>query len=88
MTLPIENKNDDFKDHFQSAFNQKNRRLSFEDNILLLFSSALMTSDDKINRKLSIDKKQRKRVTEEVIEEEDDYVDTIFDYTRDYVMIK
>lgn len=36
------NSNDDFKDHFFNVFNQKNRRLSFEDNIFLLFRHAII----------------------------------------------
>jgi len=31
--------NDDFKDHFYNVFNAGNRRLSFEDNLLYLFTS-------------------------------------------------
>lgn len=44
------NLNDDFKDHFFNVFNQKNRRLSFEDNLFLLFSHAII-EDTKSNQK-------------------------------------
>lgn len=110
--------NDDFKYHFHNAFSQKNnRRLSFEDNILLLFSNAIMqqetSNSSKLNKNkkgmhsLSIDHKQdsndssmsktisigesdysEETFEEETGESENSWVDTIIDYTQNYVMIK
>lgn len=57
------NLNDDFKDHFFNVFNHKNRRLSFEDNLLLLFSHAIIEdvkSTNQNNQTLELNYKESK----------------------------
>lgn len=84
---PID-KNDDFNDQFLNAFTQKNRRLSFEDNILLLFTNAIM--DDK--RKVSLDKSKKinRKNDKEIIEEpntiDEDEFDNLVNYAGNFVM--
>jgi SHAQKYF class myb-like DNA-binding protein len=56
------NSNDDFKDHFFKVFNQKNRRLSFEDNILIMFSHAMIEDnegDAEINKSTIVNKQSK-----------------------------
>eukprot|EP00340_Litonotus_pictus_P006841 CAMPEP_0170513758 /NCGR_PEP_ID=MMETSP0209-20121228/306_1 /TAXON_ID=665100 ORGANISM="Litonotus pictus, Strain P1" /NCGR_SAMPLE_ID=MMETSP0209 /ASSEMBLY_ACC=CAM_ASM_000301 /LENGTH=410 /DNA_ID=CAMNT_0010797569 /DNA_START=1 /DNA_END=1233 /DNA_ORIENTATION=+ len=90
--------NDDFKDHFFKAFNNKNRRLSFEDNFLLLFRTEMMKEED--TQELSFGKKKESNrsfessdysesIAEDTAEEneEDGWVDTIIDFTQNYVMV-